>query len=244
MAEITVVVPVWDTAQSQSRFTANCAKYLADNTVGDVKAIFVDNGSPNKDGVAVVEELAARGDGKVGLIKNDTNRGYGGGANQGLYQGYQEGSKFFIVCNNDIQFFSVYWYDHLIKPIREVRDRLVGVRLIPDNMWVYLNGQHHPYLEGFMLAFDRWFLDKVGYFDEIFSPAWVEDVDLSWRASRHGYHLHPVPETPIFHVYGQTGYDGRLNFMQICELNVVRFADKIAQGNDGWIGPPRFRSNG
>lgn len=241
--DLLVVVPIWDT-ETQHPYTRRCALDLAHNTQHpSMTAVFVDNASPFAASRQHIEALLPRYPTRLHLIANDDNKGYGGGANQGLLWGYDQGAQTFIVCNNDIAFLSPVWYENLLKPLPQYPRSLVGPRLIPNNEWVHFDGRYYPYLEGFMLAFSRRFLDEVGYFDEIFTPAWVEDVELSWRAARHGYTLIESQSVPIWHAYGRTSYDGRTDFMAVCAQNVEKFKAKVHADDHSRIGPPAFRSD-
>ena len=240
--KLIITIPVWDTI-TQHRFTCRAVAELVLKTEhSDMVVVFVDNASPYSETRAMLLREEKNYPDKMHVICNEENNGYGGGGNQGLKWGYENDGEYFIVCNNDISFLSSHWYEPLIQALDKEPRSLAGLRFIPNNMWVYFpdtpggENVHHPYLEGFMLAFRRCFLDDVGYIDEIFNPAWVEDVELSWRAQKNGYGLVLVPGVKVFHTYGQTGYDGRLPFNAMCAERVERFQAKVHAGLTGRVG--------
>jgi GT2 family glycosyltransferase len=53
----------------------------------------------------------------------------------------------------------------------------------------------------------REMLDKVGWFDEDFF-AYLEDVDLAWRARRAGWRCLYVPRARVLHRHSATGREG------------------------------------
>ncbi len=66
------------------------------------------------------------------------------------------------------------------------------------------------YCSGACLFVKRVVLDKVGYLDEIFSPAYWEDTDLCFRARKAGWRVVYEPDSKVMHLEGATaGLPGR-----------------------------------
>jgi|GEM_PF-6100439 len=234
--DVAVCIPVRD-SEAAAAITKNTVTWvLAART--DLALVVVDNASPCRDAVAFIRDLAGA-DRRLVLIENETNRGVGPAYNQGLAWGYQHGAAHFVCMNNDIEVdaaAAATWLPMLLQPLRAQPRQLVGVRLIPRNEMVDREGQTHPYLEGYCLAFARPFLDEVGYFDERFAPAWVEDVEICWRATRHGYALTEVA-VPLRHI-GSQSHTGMPRDL-ITLRNVWRLVDKARAGSDGRMGWPQ-----
>lgn len=229
MTKLVVVIPVWD-RDIQHGYTARAVTELIATVHDDMVVVFVDNASPFKGTRELLLEKERAHPERIKVVCNEENRGYGGAANQGVFWGYQQGAEHFIVCNNDIAFLSPVWWRPLVERLEQKPDSLVGLRYITDNEWTRVYYNFIPYLEGFMLAFNRGFVEKIGYFDERFHPAWFEDVDLSWRVVENGYTLELVEGVSVFHAYGKTGYDGRLKFMEIARENQAKLQAKISAG--------------
>jgi len=66
------------------------------------------------------------------------------------------------------------------------------------------------YCSGACLFVKRIVLNRIGYLDEIFSPAYWEDTDLCFRARKNGWRVVYEPEARVVHLEGATaGMPGR-----------------------------------
>ena len=197
--------------------------------------IIIDNGSTDGTYLRLVE-LQRQYQHRLRLKYNETNLGFPVGMNQGL----QMASGEYMVCaSNDIWFYRPEWLEMLIAPLRLNKRILAGPRLVDFNELTRVDGKIIHYLEGWMLAFHKQFLNDVGYFDEGFSPGWFEDVDLSWRAVRHGYELVQV-DLPVQHLYGKSALNNPEKFHLVGGIGVPEasrrsqehFRDKVCRGDD------------
>lgn len=89
-----------------------------------------------------------------------------------------------------------------------IENALLGDRLLDwDTGWNTVKGVTYPYLEGYFLGASRSTWKELGYFDDLFAPNDMEDVDLSATARRLGFELVKLPEGYISHLGAQTiGY--------------------------------------
>lgn len=203
------IIPVWNANADQHDWTVrNVRTLVACND--DLHGIYVDNASTYHATRPYLQDMQRARPSRLTLIENSANKGYGGALNQGLLLAYHQNADLFICLNNDIEFLRPDWYAPFAAELGRNPRVLMGPRSIPDNNWVHFDGAHHPYLEGYCLAFGRTFLQDVGFFDEAFFPAWCEDVELSWRAMMRGYALVELRHIAIAHAGGRTGYDGRV----------------------------------
>jgi len=66
--------------------------------------------------------------------------------------------------------------------------------------------------------------DKIGLFDEKFSPLYYEDVDLCYRAKKAGYRVVYYPKVEVIHSYHRESAQGIFNKMTFAHMkNVARF---------------------
>ncbi|MBU1626775.1 glycosyltransferase family 2 protein, partial [bacterium] len=80
------------------------------------------------------------------------------------------------------------------------------------------------WLLGAFLLIKREIFDKIGYFDEKFSPLYYEDVDLCYRAKKAGYKVVYYPKVEVVHSYHRESAQGIFNKMTFAHMkNVVRF---------------------
>jgi len=232
--DISLIVPVWDNLY----LTQTCVTQFLHCTDGDLEVIVVDNGSSDWTWRWLEEVMVEEP--RVRAIHNDTNRGYGPALNQGLMVAKGE----YLVClNNDVIVLHPNWLETLIEPLRTNLYQICGGRMIHQNGWVEVDGWIPDYLEGYCLAFHRYFLSDVGFFDEQFAPAFVEDVELCWRAGRHGYLMKRV-KIHLYHLYGKTTYvthASEVPHRDITRVNAEYFRQKVREGNDtpiypeGWV---------
>jgi GT2 family glycosyltransferase len=223
MPEITLTYPVWDNLH----LTKTCTTQFLHCTESDLEIVIVDNASSD-DTWKWLTEVAA-GEPRLRVIHNEVNVGYGPGLNQGLAVARGD---YMVALSNDVVVLHPNWLELLIQPLRANPKLLVGGRLITTNANCNVDGWIPPYIEGYCMAFARCFLTEVGFFDERFAPAFVEDVELSWRAVCNGYELHVV-KVPLQHLYGKTTYETHASDVPhraITSRNVEYFRSKVREG--------------
>ncbi len=88
------------------------------------------------------------------------------------------------------------------------RSFIWGGRLLDwDTGWNTFNGKIFPYLEGWILAADNRAWKELDYFDELFAPNDMEDVDFSTKARNNNFILGVFPDGYVEHIGAQTiGY--------------------------------------
>jgi GT2 family glycosyltransferase len=240
--EFSLVIVAWDRLDCTRRFVRQCLR----DTDGDLEVIVVDNASTDGTQEWLSRE-SRNADKPLYWVRNAVNQGYPRGLNQGLRVANGE---YLVALNNDIVVIYSNWLQQLVHPIRADRKTLVGARMIHGNHQVGVDGWTPSYLEGWCHAFHRDFLTEVGFYDEVYSPAFVEDVDLCWRAAAHGYSVVQDPafewtpegnltEGSLYHIYGATTYTPRAQgghredtrHMEITPRNVAVFRAKV-RAND------------
>jgi GT2 family glycosyltransferase len=123
------------------------------------------------------------------VIHSDTNLGYAGGNNLGVCAARGE---YLLVVNNDV-LFDGNAIEYCLRRYEKEPRALLGRKMVRSRgPWNSLNGQVVCYLEGWCLFASTAIWRELGFwrdgafagvFDETFSPAFFEDVDLSLRAS-------------------------------------------------------------
>lgn len=79
-----------------------------------------------------------------------------------------------------------------------------GILYSADTGWNTFDGKVFPYIEGWLLATTVQNWKELDYFDELYSPHCMEDVDLSTKALKLGYQLVPLNNPGLVHLVGQT----------------------------------------
>ncbi len=177
----------------------------------------VDNGS-NDGTVEFIEEFK-KNHTNITIIKNKENLGYSKGNNLGIIEALKKDYDYIALLNNDI-LLTPNWLNDTISAFK--LDDTLGMlsprnnekcKLTQNN---YLKG-YKKYLSKFKeplkYVFTPFFscviikkevLDKIGLFDENFSPAFFEDNDLCFRAMYEAYSLAYSNNTFIFHNHSTT----------------------------------------
>lgn len=205
--KILIVLPVlnlWD------RYTRACIdSVFANVTSPPFHILLIDNAST--DGTTE-KALAFKPREMMTVITNSENKGCGGGWNQGINWGIENGYTHFLILNNDT----------LVGPrtIQGMYERMkqADVMLVsavdvtgelpqPERI---LEIEHpvnrksaseapHPHFSCFMI--DRNTVEKVGMFDEAFFPAYFEDNDFHYRIKLAGG-MGVATTTAVFYHFG------------------------------------------
>jgi GT2 family glycosyltransferase len=216
MSKVSVIIPNYNGIQFLSMCfeSINSQKY-AEEVIKEV--IIVDNAS--KDGSI---EFIKNNYPQFILIENETNFGFAPAINQGL--NIASGEYVFLL-NNDMEL-EENCISNLLKCIEKChntfsasskmiqyyeRDKIddagdeytilgwtkrVGYGKFPDQ---YNQKRNIFSACAGASIYKKSILDEIGYFDEIFF-AYMEDVDISYRARIHGYQNIYCPEAVVYHV--------------------------------------------
>jgi len=220
MKKISIITPVWNMANLTAQFLfSNEIHYSKDP---HIQWIIVDNGSTDAtEGLLKYwEDIMGVGD-RLIILKNETNRGFSVACNQGAERA--EGD-IFLFLNNDVVIKGDY-VTPLEKALADNPNSLVGPQLANfDTGWNVFGDKLISYLIGWCLAIPKPNFEALGGFDEQFSPAYYEDVDLCYNALQNGYELQQV-WVPLQHLEEQSS--GQFKDKQkITEENRAKFAEK------------------
>lgn len=215
---ISVITPVWNRSDLTAQFLLGNHMHYADDT--GVQWIIIDNGST--DGT---DNILEHWQGNIGdrliVLRNETNLGFSVACNQGAGRA---GGDIFLFLNNDVVIKGDY-----LSPLEKALDHnpnsLAGPQLLnSDTGWNVFGDKLISYLAGWCLAMTMATFYILDGFDERFSPAYYEDLDLCYNALQEGHELQQV-WVPLQHIGEQSG--GQLKEkQQITEANRVKFAEK------------------
>jgi len=221
-ALISVVVANWNGC----RYLEQCLSSLAAQTYPAVEVIVVDNGSSDGSVGWLAEHFPA-----VRVVANDTNRGFAVANNQGIAAAH---GAFVALLNNDA-WAEPDWLANLYAAAEtEARVGAVASLMLlaarPDTVdsagicvdrlgisWDRAGGQTAtgPVMEPAEVfgacagaaLYRREMLAELGGFDEDFF-AYLEDVDLAWRASWLGWRARYAPNARVYHIHSGTSGEG------------------------------------
>jgi len=242
-----VVVVTWN----GRRHLASCLDALQAQTFKGFETIVVDNGS--SDGSAELIETQYP---SVRLIRSATNLGFAGGNNLGI----RSSNTLYVVTLNNDTTADPGWLGSLIEAaegnpeLGSVASKMVfahdpatinscGIALDPAGIaWDLWGGYPAAAVDrphrvfgacGGAALYRRAMLDDVGVFDEDFF-AYLEDVDLAWRARLRGWDSVLAPEALVLHAHSGTLGEGSPLKRFLLARNKVWTVVKCAPDPDFW----------
>lgn len=225
-------------------YNKQCIESIKKHTVKDTyEIIVVDNHSTD----GTVEWLKEQKDLKV--ILNDYNAGFPKGCNMGIGLASEECD--ILLLNNDT-IVTPRWLENLqaclysdksigaTGAVSNHHENLQGVETTAncDNLeeMIAFAGQNNIsssirweekiFLIGFCLLIKREVIDKIGLLDEMYSPGYVEDNDLSLRIITAGYKLMLCHDAYIYHYLGTAFRKDLDKFLPILYANREKFRQK------------------
>jgi GT2 family glycosyltransferase len=219
-SRVAVVIPNWNGAA----LLPACLDGLRQQTHGDREVVVVDNGSAD-DSLAVLARYP-----EVRVLRFGRNQGFGAATNAGIRA---TDSRYVATLNNDAVA-APGWLAALVAAadaepavgmcasrmvLAAQPDRLDSCGIALDRVgiaWDLFGGQPvgadaglaEPFGPcGGAALYRRAMLQQVGLFDEEFF-AYLEDVDLAWRARAAGWRCRYVPDAEVVHQHSATGGEG------------------------------------
>lgn len=213
---IDIVIPNYN----GNKHLKECIESIYNQTYSNSRIIIIDNASTDSD------YLWLNNYSNITFKKLDKNYGFDKAVNEGIKL---SNSKYVVLLNNDTVA-EEDWLEELIKCIDTDEDifsvcskmiRYDDKNIIDDagdeyNIlgWTLKCGDGQPTSEYTKLQevfsscagaaiYRRSILDEIGYFDEHFF-AYMEDVDISYRAKIHGYKNIYCPTAHIYHIGSAT----------------------------------------
>ena len=226
----TVVIPNWN----GMRWLPQCIEALEKQTVSCFEILVVENASTD----GSLEWLRGHG---VPVLKNDRNLGFAGGVNAGIraVRARETVPPYVILLNNDTEvepefveaLLEAMEKDRRLFAVSAMMLRVQDTSMIDDagdSMtlpgWAFQRGTEEPrtrYEQGCEVfsacggaaIYRMEYLEKTGLFDETHF-AYLEDLDLCWRARLLGYRVRYCPEARVKH-YGSATSGSKYNAFKV-----------------------------
>lgn len=223
MCEVTVVIPNYN----GKKYLIPCLEALYDNTTVDMKVLVVDNGSTDGSVEAMQERFP-----QAECVALDKNYGFCGATNLGIRRCH---TPFVLLLNNDTQI-KPGFVEALLKTIKR-NDRIFSVESkmlqygdasLIDSAGTYYNALGWAFARGKdqdakqyettcrtfaacagAAIYRKQILDQIGLLDEVHF-AYLEDIDLGYRARIQGYWNLYEPKAEVIHV-GSASSGSRYN---------------------------------
>jgi GT2 family glycosyltransferase len=258
MTPASIIIPVWNGINDLPA----CLEALAVQTHAPLEIIAVDNASTDGSG----DWIAAHHP-DAQLIRNAENRGFGGACNTGLAAAKGD---LLLLLNQDT-IVRPDWLAALVKAMAD--DGSIGIAgskgLYPDGTIQHAgavvdgrgasehlgyrqvdSGQFDQlsdvdYVTGASLMIRRSLYEQIGGFDPGFYPAYLEDVDLCYRARAAGRRVVYVPTSVLVHNERSSAatpnYAGALLYHRhrlrfVCKhWSVARLYDEFLPAETAWL---------
>jgi GT2 family glycosyltransferase len=218
---VAVVIPNWNGCS----LLDTCLRTLATQSWRDFAVIVVDNGSTDGTVEWVRKEFRW-----VRVMANEENQGFGRAVNQGICA---SGSRYVVTLNNDTKP-EPGWLAALVNAELDPTVGMCASRMLfadrPEVIdsaglcldragiaWDRRGGEADDGREagpvevfgpcGGAALYRRAMLDEIGLFDEDFF-AYLEDVDLAWRARQAGWRCLYAPAARVLHHHSATSVEG------------------------------------
>lgn len=220
MSKTAVVIPNYNGI----KFLADCLNSLKTQSVRDFDVIVVDDCSTDES----LNEIECNFS-WVKSVKRIENGGFAASVNDGIRYAKENGADYIILLNNDTVADS-FFVEKLIKALEEdekifsVQAKMLSLKepeIIDDAGdfytvlgWAYARGKGKKASEynqkGNIFAacagaaiYRADILEQIGYFDEAHF-AYLEDIDIAYRARLYGYYNRYEPEAVVYHVGSAT----------------------------------------
>ena len=189
--------------------------------------LIVDDGST--DGTA---EYLAKNHPQINCLHHDRNLGFPKSVNLGFGAAR---SDLIVLLNNDVSPTK----DYLPPALKHFENESVFAVTLdestsswPQVSWrgklQYTKGEdkdrprYSAWASGGSAVFRKSTWDKLGGFDEVYSPGYWEDIDIGWRAWKAGYRIIWEPEAKIVHQHEST-----FNLLSRDYLNLIKQRNEL-----------------
>lgn len=196
-----VVIPSYNGLFLLKKHLPDIIKY----STGLSRVIVVDNGSTD----GTYDYLTTNFPDKVFCLRNEKNLFFTKAVNQGFRQAQTD---LVVLLNNDVH----PQKDYLAPTLRRFADEKVFAVTLNeissswplvswDGKLQYVRGEDKSlarfsaWASGGSAVFRKKIWDKLDGFDEIYSPGYWEDIDISWRAWKAGYQIIWEPQAKVEH---------------------------------------------
>ncbi len=216
---VSIVIPVYN----QYKYTHACLWSILNNTENFEYEIIIGDDNSSDETMHIAKKIEG-----ITVVRNEQNLGFLLNTNNAVSHAR---GKYIVLMNNDI-IVRKNWLDSLLKTIeQDEKVGYVGGKYLEGSGLVHeagsfvdkngYTGFYHQlerakskevnklkevdYCSACGVIFKKEVWDKIGGFDEIFSPGYYEDVDLCYQIKYNlGLKIVYQPECEMYHFHGQT----------------------------------------
>jgi len=239
--DLFIIIPVHNCLE----YTKGCIASIKSNT--PYKIIIINNNST--DGTdKYINEMVYRQ--KIAGFNLSDNLGVAGSWNFGIRTGLEHfKSDFFLIINNDVLLHPE-MIDKLIEKIKDRQTLLVSATDISGRISSaseisgFLAPSEEvqveaPEFSSFLIKKET--IEKVGYFDEQFYPAYFEDNDYHFRIRKAGYKAWKINTAVYFH-YGSRTIKENENIKMISDRGYLGNKEYYKRKWGGYPGEEKYQT--
>ena len=241
---VSIIIPVYN----QLEFTLRCLKSIQENlSRASAEIIVLDDASQDE-----TPKILPRISG-IRYLRNQANLGFLRSCNRAASEAR---SEYLVFLNNDTEV-QKDWLDHMLAVFeRDERAGIVGAKLIYPNgclqdagglIWNDGSARNFgrdddpkkpeynylcetDYCAAACIAIKASLFREVNGFDELFEPAYYEDVDLAFKVRAKGYKVLYQPAAQVTHFEGGTcGTDLNSGVKSYQQVNAKKFFEKWSE---------------
>ena len=186
---ISIVIPIYNpenlSFKNEKFLRPQLESLIKYTDLSNIEIILIVNGYTPKT-IMVIADITGYSDKfKVWYFKEPL--GYTKAANEGMRRAKGD---FVILLNDDVILLNQpknYWINKLLEPfIFELKMGITGCHKLKCPI------TNEDFIVGYCFCIKREVINEIGYYDEIFSPGYGEDVDYCLRAKKAGFLIEEV----------------------------------------------------
>lgn len=239
--KVSIIIPNWNGKDVLGK----CLDSISVVDYSRYNVIVVDNGSTDGSVKLIKQKFPW-----VILIENERNLGFAKAVNIGIKKALTMEAEYILLLNNDIEAINKKWLKEMIgvaEPDPEIG--IVGCRLLPpDKKILHMDRsrimrifdityderkeltaiddkrREVDYVTGAVFLIKKEVIEKIGMFDEGFTPAYFEETDYCARARKVGYKIVLDPKIMLIHHVGTSTKKQGLDWIYFTfQKNKIRF---------------------
>ena len=218
---------------NEKNYLKNCIDSIIKNTYYNYKIIVVDNNSTDGS-----KEMIENNYPNLDLIKDYKKYLMARLWNIGINYGIKKyNSDYFYLLNNDT-IVKPYWLQEVIKTAeKDLNIGIVGSKQLNfenkpsiSSGWINMFGVKYYYgneekevnwVSGAGFLVKKTVIEKIGLFDEIYSPAYYEETDFEKRAMLNGFKILHCPTSIFLHKEGATTNKSKIDYKEFHYKNRI-----------------------
>lgn len=185
---ISIIIPIYNpenlSFKNEKFLRPQLESLIKYTDLSNVEIILIVNGYTPKTIMVITNITGYSNKFKIWYFKEPL--GYTRAANEGMKQAKGD---FIILLNDDVILLNQpknYWINKLLEPFINPKIGITGCHKLKCPI------TNEDFIVGYCMCIKKEVIDKIGYYNEIFSPGYGEDIDYCLRAKKEGFLIQEV----------------------------------------------------